>query len=163
MSFINRISKDSIKRFRAAVSSRTEDASVLLVNDRPAAGLYFYGYAAEMTLKAAVFRLMGEKPTANIDSSTLRKAEQLGRSLGISKPRNYHDSLWWARLLVRLRAVAQRPLMPPFERRLLAHAQQLESNWRETLRYAANRPRVSELKLVQAATSWLVEQYSLLV
>ncbi len=162
MALIGRIPKDTIKRFRAACAARIEDAQVLAANDRRLASLYFHGYAAEMLLKAAAFRVMEIKVNDPIDASSFRSARDQGKLLGVGEPRNLHDILWWARLLIQLRRSHGRAMATSLANLLVAHASGLDLNWRETLRYCANRPRPSESAAVETSARWLPEQYPLL-
>ena len=64
MPLIARVTADhSIREFRNAAWRRYQEARRLAINGDRLAAIYLWGYAAEMLLKAAYFRLVGWSPT----------------------------------------------------------------------------------------------------
>ena len=53
-----RCQPDSIREFRAAARQRFQDGLTAAAGERRTAAIYLWGYAAEMTLKAAYFALL---------------------------------------------------------------------------------------------------------
>ncbi len=125
-------------------------------------GIYLLGYAAEMLLKAAYFRLDGLHVKASIGPAELKSARAKAISWGMAAPINYHDLPWWAQMLVESRRLAGRAHRHHFSRRLLGNVNRLYQNWREFLRYRNNRPFRGEVETVVAATTWLIGQYRFL-
>ncbi len=54
---LDRCNDDSLREFRAAARQRFNDALVLAANGRRTGAIYLWGYAVEMTLKAAYFSM----------------------------------------------------------------------------------------------------------
>lgn len=112
---------DSIREFRAAARERYTDGLELAGRGRRTGAIYLWGYAAEMTLKAAYFSLLGSAEAEELDwGRHLRPAIQRGRGLGIPWPGRGegHNVRAWAELLVRARLVPPATAYPvPFGRR----------------------------------------------
>ncbi len=120
-----------------------------------------WGYAAEMTLKAAYFALRGHLETDVITLGThIHPAIDRGRRLfGIHWPSQGagHNVRAWAELLVAERAArpgaAYKHL---FGRNVHICGQRIGAVWRETLRYHKNVAYLFEQKQVREATEWLL-------
>ena len=56
---IDRCQPDSVREFRASARQRYSDGLALAGAGNRTAAIYLWGYAAEMTLKAAYFSLFG--------------------------------------------------------------------------------------------------------
>ena len=124
---LNRCHPDSIREFRAAALRRYDDGLRLAVADRRTGAVYLWGYAAEMTLKAAYFSLIGladrDVITWNIN---IQPAINRGRGLGIWWPNQGagHNVRAWAELLVAGRALSPATALPaPFQLELQRHGQ----------------------------------------
>lgn len=156
----SRLGEDTIEQFRAAASIRYEDAWELFRNGRGTAAIYLWGYVAEMTLKAAWFRLIGFGDTQAILAKDLRDAVHMARTLhGIAWPQagQYHALFHWARLLTEHRRHLRRTYADPaLGRSVLVHSQRVYERWRETLRYKRNRAYRFEVRTVAESTQWLL-------
>ncbi len=115
-----------------------------------------------MIIKASYFRLAGFGDMDPIGMRELSDAQRRGKGLLIPNPRNLHDLAWWGNLLVQCRNAIQRPYAPHFASRLISHVRRLDRNWRETLRYRTNRPRIGELEESREAAAWLADQFRFL-
>lgn len=103
MPLIARIAQDhTVREFRAAAGLRYREAQRLAVAGDRLAAIYLWGYAAEMLLKAAYFRLRGWLPTQPITMTDIRDARNYAiTTLQIAWPQpNLHDLSRWRALLV---------------------------------------------------------------
>jgi hypothetical protein len=161
-----RCQPDSIREFRAAARRRFDDAQELAGRGRRTGAVYLWGYAAEMTLKAAYFSLAG---LGEADVLTwpghLRPAIARGRSLGVAwpTPGEGHNVRAWAELLVTVRAPAPARAYPvPFGQEVQRYGQRLGHLWRETLRYRKNHAYPHEVRQVREAAEWFLTHSSML-
>lgn len=155
----DRLTVDSISQFRIAARIRSEDAWQLAAAGRSAAAIYLWGYTAEMTLKAAWFRLLGYPENRAISFRDLEAARTLATArYGIAWPgRNFHAVVHWAELLLQHRIALGRSYPDPrFGRTLIEHSQSVYERWRETLRYKKNRAYSFEVATVGASAQWLL-------
>lgn len=157
---LDRCLPDSIREFRVASRRRYDDALALATLKRRTAAIYLWGYAAEMTLKAAYFSFIGHPETAAITwSGHLRPAINAGRAMGIAWPNqgSGHNVLAWAEFLILSRA--SNPATAYTSRFALdvqIRGQRIEKLWRETLRYKKNVAYLYEVRQVREATEWLL-------
>ena len=125
------------------------------------AAIYLWGYAAEMTLKVAWFRLIGFPDTKPILSRDLADAvTQATKVYGIPWPPygKYHAIWHWAQLLKTHRESLKGPYPDPrFAAALLSHSQRVYNNWREVLRYKQNQAYLFEAQTVRDSTQWLLQ------
>ncbi len=163
-----RCQPDSIREFRTSALQRYNDGLVAAGGGRGLAAIYLWGYAAEMTLKAAYFSAVGIGEAAQLQmNADIRPAINLGRSLGVSWPGagEGHNVRAWAELLVLERATHPNPPAAydaNFERAIQAHGQRISQLWNETLRYRRNTPYTHEVRQIRQATEWLLIHSQLL-
>ena len=152
---------ESIREFQVAARQRFEDGLALAGQGRRTGAIYLWGYSAEMTLKAAYFRLTGLVDTDVITwGGHLQPAIDRARNvLGIvwPYPGQGHNVRAWAELLV-----AERAAMPgaayahPFGQEVQACGQSIGQLWSETLRYHKNVAYIHEMNQVREAAEWLL-------
>jgi hypothetical protein len=122
--------------------------------------IYLSGYAVEMALKRAYFRLIGYSLRDPIQTSDLHAAFGHARTalqfLNVGK--NLHDLETWARLLVEERKLRQRPYGADRSRKLTGMVARLKLHWSEFLRYRANRPYQHEAAEALEIAGWVYEQ-----
>jgi hypothetical protein len=159
---IDRCQPDSIREFRAAARQRFQDGMALAGTGNRTAAIYLWGYAAELTIKAAYFSLFG---LADDDGITwpghIQPAINRGRTppLSIAWPAQGagHNVRAWAELLVGVRALAPATAYgPDFAAQVQGCGQRIGQLWRETLRYHKNRAYWYEVRQVREATGWLL-------
>lgn len=151
-----RCKPDSIRGFRAAAKVRYLDAQLLTEARRRTAAIYFWGYAAEMIIKAAYFSTIGYRMQQSITLADLDRAKKQSFSIhGISWSGGLHNIEGWARLLVNERARLGRPYSVVIASRIVFNASNVYKYWRETLRYHKNRAWPFEAARVQASVDWL--------
>jgi hypothetical protein len=159
---IDRCQPDSIREFRASARQRYDDGLALAGAGNRTAAIYLWGYATEMTLKAAYFSLFGLAETDVITvHGHIRPAINRGRTapLSIAWPNQGagHNVLAWAELLVGVRALAPATAYgPAFAAQVQGCGQRIWQLWRETLRYHKNRAYLYEVRQVREATEWLL-------
>lgn len=154
----------SIREFRAAAGQRYHEARRLVFGgDERHRLVATSGYALEMLLKAAYFRLRGRSDADPIAIGDLHGAKSYAQStLGMIWPGNLHDVSAWAQLLIEERRFQHQPYPALFARRLNSRVRRVHANWRETLRYRSNRPYVGEVDAVLQCVRWVLGQYRFL-
>jgi hypothetical protein len=162
MPLANRIlrKEHSIGEFREAAKLRLQEARRLASSGDRLTAVYLAGYAAEMLLKAAFFRLRGFTAATPINFVDVNQAKTHAKSkLGISWNSNLHDLTRWSWLLIEERRSLGRPYSFPFARSLNARTKCIYLRWRETFRYHANRPYSGEVAILFRAADWLADWY----
>jgi hypothetical protein len=162
-SLLNRFAVECIGEFRQSADVRHQEGLALAAAGFGTGAIYLWGYAVEMTLKAAYFRLIGFGPADPIHLSDLRTAlghspASTASSLGMTPTGNLHDIAGWGQLITLYRR-ANGPAYPSVDlerqiRRATAYAGGL---WRETIRYHKNRAYAHEVEGMRAATAWVLE------
>ncbi len=113
-----------------------------------------------MLLKAAWFRLEGKTPAAPITITEIQQAKSYAvTALGVPWPGNLHDLTRWAVALIESRKRRGVALSVRFARALTSRADRIYLNWRETLRYRANRPYQGEVAVTLDSVQWLLVKY----
>jgi hypothetical protein len=136
---------------------RCREADRLCLAGCGTAAIYLWGYATEMVLKMALFRLAGYDDTDDLSIQDRRRLEVLGRQYHITKPRNSHDLRFWADLLVQHRIRIQRPYsIWALEGEIRRRANQVYERWRETLRYRSNLAYRHEVRVVRMNAQWFL-------
>jgi hypothetical protein len=95
-----------------AADERYTEAEELLLLGRYDACVYLLGYAVEMWLKAACFRLRGISPSTPVKPALPALKKWLKVVVPAIVPLDYHDLSFWSECAIQLRAHAGRP-MPP--------------------------------------------------
>lgn len=159
---IDRCQPDSIREFRLSARQRSQDGLALAGKGNRTAAIYLWGYAAEMTLKAAYFSLIG---LAEDDVITVPGHIQPAINRGKAAPLSIHwpnqgaghNVRAWAELLVGVRALAPATTYAPaFAAQVQRCGQRIGQLWKETLRYHKNRAYLYEVRQVREAAEWLV-------
>jgi len=157
---VNRFVPDSIVQFRATAAIRNEDAWQLARAGRRTAAIYLWGYAAEMTLKAAWFALIRHPEHSPILAKDLRTAVQVAQNnYGIVWPTQgrLHAVLHWAELLLQHRIALRGGYPDPaFGVAVVEHSHRIYDRWREVIRYKKNTAYPSEVRAVAQSTHWLL-------
>ena len=158
MAFLHRVpDAHSVGGFRRAARLRYAEAARAVEADDRLIGIYLAGYAAEMTLKAAYFRVVGKKRDDPVTvSEVIGVKKQVRISLGIVWAGDLHNLTQWAEVLVEERKARGIACSLPFASRLVDQVQQVAANWRVDLRYHENRPRGEEVAKVFRAVEWLI-------
>jgi hypothetical protein len=154
---VQRIKGDSINQFHEAAIIRDKDAERLLIGGNLSGAVYLWGYVAEMTLKAAWFKLIGFPDSQIISRKDLEAARKFATQSNISWPSNFHALDSWANLIIYYR-ISQGKIYsePSFSNRVLANSARVYARWRETLRYKKNIPYLSEALIVGDSARWLL-------
>jgi hypothetical protein len=138
---VDRLRADSIHEFRTSARQRFADGELLARAGRGLAAIYFWGYAAEMALKASYFDSILFDLRRPIERVDLRSVVVRATALGVpwSAPGNLHDLAAWAAIVIAERRFRGNPFQARKAVRLLRASQRLFRMWRETLRYRSNR------------------------
>ena len=157
---LDRLKPDSIGEFRAAARQRFDDGLVEEAAARPTAAIYLWGYAAEMTLKAAYFAAIGFTESQEITRGDLNQAVKFGISSMVSWPKEgqlHRIRAWAETLVVRRGSMAGTAYdHPEFGIEVVNRGQRLEHYWSESLRYHKNIAYPHEVRRVKEATEWLL-------
>jgi hypothetical protein len=160
----DRCRPDSICEFFAAAQERYVDGMKAAAADRRTAAIYLWGYAAEMTLKAAYFRVIGFHDLQAITLAHLSTAANHGIALQIAWPPQgrLHNVRAWAELLVKTRALtpAAAYASPSFGLEIQRRGRWIEVVWSETLRYHKNIAYPYEVRRIREAAEWLLANAS---
>lgn len=155
---LQRCEPDSVGEFRAAARQRFQDGLTLATKSRRTAAIYLWGYAAEMTLKAAFFGAIGFPVLQPLTAADLIGAKSKALGLGIIWAGNLHDLRAWAELLVTTRAATPGLAypVPGFGNEVVNHGRALQRLWSEVLRYHKNVAYLYEVDQVREAAEWLL-------
>lgn len=158
LGLLARCRPDSVAEFRLAAPQRFQDGLALAAAGRRTAAIYLWGYAAEMTLKAAYFGLVGFAPAREIFIRDLRSSAANAPALGFTWGGSLHHVESWARLLVSTRAntSGRAYANAAFGSAIVYHSQQIQQRWNEVLRYHKNVAYGYEVSSVRNATHWLL-------
>ena len=157
---VDRFLPDSVAQFQAVAAIRNDDAHSLLAVGRGTAAIYFWGYAAEMILKQAWFRLAGFSDAQQIGVKDLNAAVKTATSVyGITWPGHgqLHNIYCWAQLVTRHHIATVGPYADmTFEPEVTGQAKRIYERWRESMRYKKNQAYMAEVYAVQSAASWIL-------
>lgn len=153
-----RCTPDSVREFRLAAERRYLDGIALAAADRRTAAIYLWGYAAEMTLKAAYFSAVGFPLNQSITMQHFRFAQTNAARLGVPWQGNLHNLEAWASLLVSTRGQVPglQYAIHGFGAAVIARVLTLGRLWRETLRYSKNTAYLHEVEQVREAAEWFL-------
>jgi len=145
------------------------EAEVLYLDGQRLGAVYLYGYAIEISLKTAYYRVIGLVPAALIDKGLHRipAEKSIKAMIGLpSHPQGAaspgHNVIGWARLLDQQRATPAlgRPLDTNLATELHNRMQDVFNCWAEFLRYRANLPYNQEVQAVRASARWIRRNYA---
>jgi hypothetical protein len=125
---------------------------------RTTGAVYSLGYAAEMLLKVAYFRVTGVGNTQDLGSGPLASV----RTRAAWHGRNLHDLQGWVGMLIETRRTLGIPFDPAVVGQILWFVLTVDSHWREILRYKQTSALDEELKEVYLSVEWLLENRDLL-
>ena len=162
---LDRLGRDCIRGFRSAARERFIDGLEAEAKGRRTASIYLWGYAAEMTLKAAYFSAIGFSEARPIEFVDLRNARNAGIGvyrLDWPEKGKFHNIRAWAELLVEYRSGPTGIAYPTteFGEEVKQRGRQIEPIWSETLRYHKNLAYRHEFEKMNEATRWLLEHSS---
>ena len=127
---------ETVRGFEAAAEEKYEDGFNLMASSSPGNGLYLMGYAAEMLLKSAYFRLIGLGETVPITRQHLQQARSEAKSAGVvTVDEQFHNVEFWGELIIKIRLGQSRGFSETFAASLKHHTKRLAQNWFVDLRY----------------------------
>jgi hypothetical protein len=146
---------ETISDMSLAVEQKFWEGIELCVAGRHGAGIYLLGYAAEMYLKIASFRLDGANP-ADFVAPRLARARNLLRTHPFQiAHEHYHSLLFW---LASVRALRQRRgtrFERNFEGELVHRVRRLYGVWWVEMRYHPNYASVYDVNRMFQDVGWL--------
>lgn len=161
---------DSVANFERASRRNYLDAEALRRAERRFGAIYLYGYAVEMTLKAAYFRTLFVARGMSVTTKTNRKTRndewhlrhQLSSPASPSlfaERHNQHDIEVWALLLVWRRNNLEMGYPSRFAGQITDRATNVFRNWREYMRYRSSPVPRHELAGVREDCLWFRRNY----
>ncbi len=128
--------QETIASFEAAAEEKYEDGFNLMASASPGNGIYLMGYAAEMLLKSAYFRILGLAEVTPITWQHLTRARSDAATLGVTaSDEHFHNVEFWGELVIKKRTQQARGLSPALETELAQRTQRLALNWFVEMRY----------------------------
>ena len=161
----DRLRPDSIAEFRRAAAERFLDGEAAAAAARRTAAIYLWGYAAEMTIKAAYFSLIGHRAAQTITRQDLDGAKAIAiktHKVSWSHPGNLHNVAAWAELLVTVRSLSPQSSYssPAFGPEVQNCCRTVSKLWSEQLRYHKNVAYRHEVHRMRATVVWLLDRSS---
>lgn len=154
---------DCIQEYEQARSERLWDGMSLWSTSREPGAVYVLGYAAEIAVKCAYFRLSGFTIVQPIGHAELDAARARAHVLGVTTPREgFHSLRFWRDLLVEHRRAAARPLTPPTEASLSMAVNTIYDRWWIEMRYKRAYSSRMDLEQVASAVDWIDKNYTTL-
>lgn len=153
---------ETIQEFEQAAEEMYQEGKFLLhKSNHQNSGIYLIGYAAEMWLKCAYFRLMG---ATLMDLIAPRLGPARTRGSGLTPPvdyESYHSLLFWARLIEVERSASSKPALSSIAPDFSHCVQLLYDIWWIEMRYRQGQATVNEAKDIRVWVSWLRANYEL--
>lgn len=154
---------ETLQDFELARTERLWDATSLWCANRRDGGIYLFGYHAEMSLKLAYFRLLGESLAYPIDAAVLRTAVAAAALLGVRTPHDgFHSLRFWRDAIIAQRRARGRALPPPLDIEFHAHVEVLAARWDVAMRYRAPTATSQDVESSAIAAEWIDRNCNLL-
>jgi hypothetical protein len=151
---------DCIQEYEQARSDRLWDGTSLWSMNRDPGAVYVLGYAAEITVKCAYFRVSGFTIVQPIGHAELKTAQAKAQTLNLTTPREaFHSIRFWADLLIEYRRAAARPLAGATEASLKAAVDAVYDCWWIEMRYKRAYSSRTDLERLAAAVDWIDNNY----
>jgi len=150
---------ETVQDFELASEQKYWEGVELMTAGHRAAGIYLVGYAVEMWLKAACFRLDGAVP-GDMVRPYLAPARRLGRSLFPTIPdENYHSVNFWGELLRHKRRVTRGSFDHALEAGLSLRFTRMYAIWWIEMRYRPDQALPGEVNTVFEDATWFRDSY----
>jgi len=154
---------ETLQDFELARTERLWDATSLWCANRPDGGIYLFGYHAEMSLKLAYFRFLGESLAYPIDSAVLRTAVAAVGLLGVRTPNDgFHSLRFWRDAIIAQRSARGRALQSPLDLEFHAHVEALAARWDVAMRYRSPTATSADVEAAASAAEWIDRNCNLL-
>jgi len=153
---------ETLQEFDAAARQRHLEGLELMLAGSFGAGIYLMGYAAEMLLKIACFRIDGAGPADPIEPCLVQARQWKKKYFPNVDFENYH-SLWcWCQLLLQKRVRKGRALSDPIASKLVSFVQELYATWWIEMRYRSDQALAVEAQTVYNDVTWIFDNHLLL-
>lgn len=157
MSIIRTIGPDSVSRLEKAAERRCAEADCLDRAGHRLGALYFYGYAIEIAIGIAYFKMIGFGSMDPILPKDLKRALVPAASHSLMSDKS-HPIDGWVLLLIDVRA----RLYPPayekrLERKLKNCSLLVRESWSPKLRYRAMEIGADQVAPVRESAHWLLK------
>jgi hypothetical protein len=150
---------ETISDFAIAAEQKYREGIIVAKAGHPGAGIYFFGYTAEMLLKAACFRFDGASPSDRVAPRLAPARNWLASHPWSVNPEGYHSLEFWTTYL-RARRVSQgRALDRNLDGQLLHRARRRYLVWWVEMRYRSDRATPEEVRRVFNDVTWLREHF----
>jgi hypothetical protein len=150
---------ETVQDFELASEQKYWEALELMTAGHRAAGIYLIGYAVEMWLKAACFRLDGAGPGHAV-RPYLAPARRLGRALFPAIPdESYHSVNFWGELLCHKRRVTLGAFDHVLDAALSLRFTRLHTIWWIEMRYRPDQAQPAEVNTAFEDATWFRDSY----
>ena len=145
---------ETVADFDLAAESRYWDGCQLITQGHGLGGIYLLGYAGEMILKHACFRIDRARPADPVGGFFGPIRAWMGHHYGTIARENYHSLLFWAYYLRGKRRETGVPLPNPIDWELVRRTRRLYSIWSVDLRYRGWVAPAAEAQTVYDDVTW---------
>lgn len=150
---------ETVQDFELASEQRYWEGLELMITGHRAAGIYLMGYAVEMRLKAACFRLDGAKQ-GDMVKPYLAPARRLGQNLFPTIPdESYHSVNFWGELLRHKRRLVRGAVDHALESTFCFRCTRLHLMWWIEMRYRPDQALPAEVNAVFEDATWFRDSY----
>lgn len=154
--------EELVQDLELTADERLLEGLELLLHEHPGAGIYLLGYAAEMILKHAYFRLRGASPSHEV-GALLTPARRFVEACHPGLPHEGYHSIWfWAVAIDEARVRMGRPLPGHLRAPFLSAGARLHGNWTVEMRYQPDVASEADARAVYDDVTWLSDHRSLL-
>lgn len=150
---------ETLQDIELAAGEKYKEGCALKGAGYDGAAIYLLGYTAEMVLKYACFRYMGEPGNRQV-RGLLAPARNRARAYlpGISVE-GYHSVWFWAMWLRKQRQLDGRFWRSSFDHRYLQSTRRIYQNWVAQMRYQVDQCLPDEAELMIEEVEWLIKNW----
>jgi hypothetical protein len=160
---IIKASPETLSDMLFAADDRYREAEELLRQHRFDGCVYLLGYAAEMWLKSACFRLRSIGPTARVMVALPPLRLWMRQAAPHVLFTDWHDLAYLAQAVIQLRIQQRRPLPPRMVSELQSHVVNgIHSEWLVDMRYRRSSLSAAEAWAALVNTWWVSNNWVLL-
>lgn len=149
---------ETLQNVELAALEKRDEGGVCLRAGEYGAAIYLLGYAAEMTLKVAAFKVDGLRATHLVGASlaSLRR-NWASRHLPSVREESFHSLLFWIQVLRIKRRQNGLTTSRAVDRRAAGCVARVYQTWWVDMRYRPDQSLPSEAYLVYNDTNWLLD------
>jgi hypothetical protein len=146
---------ETLLDFVVAAEEKYWEGVELATCNRNAASIYLLGYAAEMYLKVAAFRVDGAAPLDLVSPKLLPVRRWMAANQPGVEHEGYHSVIFWMEYLRSRRSSRGVPLARNLDGSLVHHVKRIYSIWWVEMRYRPDQASAEETDRLIKDVSWL--------